>query len=53
MECPDKLEPQYLTSVLKNVPVDMMNEQGTMPTGNAVDVIRQLKKEKDEDEEVK
>ena len=36
-----------------NVPVEMINEQGTMPTGNAVDVIRQLKKEKDEDEEVK
>ena len=26
MECPDKLEPQYLTSVLKNVPVDIMWE---------------------------
>ena len=24
MECPDKLEPQYLTSVLKNVPVELM-----------------------------
>jgi len=24
MECPDKLEPQYLTSVLKNVPVKLM-----------------------------
>jgi hypothetical protein len=23
-DCPDKLEPQYLTSVLKNVPKDMM-----------------------------
>ena len=25
-DCPDKLEPQYLTSVLKNVPVDIMWE---------------------------
>jgi hypothetical protein len=25
-KCPDKLEPQYLTSVLKNVPVDIMWE---------------------------